>query len=89
MSDFFAIPTVQTVFSVLVLGILIAAGVWLVSIFRDRIDDDRESTPELLSNFEEMAREGDISESEFRTIEAVMGENLSSDVEQSGTSDSS
>ena len=74
MSDFFTTPTAQLALSMLILSVLLAAGVWLVSIFRDRTDKDGEAGSEVLSIFEEMVQEGDISVSEFRTIEAVMDE---------------
>lgn len=72
MADFWSIPTVQAGLGVLVLCVLLAAGFWLVSSFRDRATDDRLPPEDLLSNFEEMHREGDISEKEFRTIKASM-----------------
>lgn len=83
MSDLFATPTLQAVFSLLILCVLIAVGVWLVSRFRDSTDEDREPGSEVLSNFEEMLREGDISQSEFRTIEAVVGDKLNSEAKDS------
>lgn len=72
MADIWSVPTVQAGLGVLVLCVLIAAGFWLVSSFRDRTTDDRLPTEDLLSNFEEMHREGDISGKEFRTIKASM-----------------
>lgn len=72
MANWWALPTVQAGLGVVVLGILIAGGFWLVSSFRDRTADDRFTPQELLSNFEEMHREGDISGKEFRTIKASM-----------------
>ncbi len=72
MWELLSMPTVQAVLSVLVLCILIAVGFWLVSSFRDRNTDDRFTPAELLANFEEMHREGDISGTEFRTIKASM-----------------
>ncbi|QDV15223.1 hypothetical protein CA51_51360 [Rosistilla oblonga] len=83
MSDLFATPTAQSVFSLLILSILIAIGVWLVARFRGGTDEDREPGSEVLSNFEEMLREGDISPAEFRTIEAVVGEKLNSEAKDS------
>jgi uncharacterized membrane protein len=68
--------TMQAVFSLLVLCILIAGGFWLVSSFRDRATEDNVKPEELLANFEEMHREGDISGTEFRTIKASMARRL-------------
>ena len=70
MSDLVKTPTVQLGIGVVVLGILIAAGFYLVSIFRDYAADDQDNGSGALSNFEEMHRKGDISDQEFRTIQA-------------------
>lgn len=72
MMDVLSMPTVQAVLGIVVLCILIAGGFWLVSSFRDRAINDWQDPRELLANFEEMHREGDISETEFRTIKASM-----------------
>ena len=72
MASWWTLPTVQAGLGVVVLCILIAAGFWLVSSFRDRTAEDRFESDEMLSNLEEMHREGDISEKEFRTIKASM-----------------
>jgi uncharacterized membrane protein len=61
---------VQLGVGLVVLGILIAAGFYLVSIFRDYAADDQEDTSSVLANLEEMHRKGDISDQEFRTIQA-------------------
>jgi uncharacterized membrane protein len=73
MLDVLTMPTVQAVLGVTVLCVLIAGGFWFVSIYRDRAINDRLEADDLLSNFEEMHREGDISETEFRTIRASLG----------------
>ena len=70
MSDVFETPYVRIGVSVLVLCFLIAAGFYLVSIFRDYAADDQEDTSDVLANLEEMHRKGDISDQEFRTIQA-------------------
>lgn len=70
MMDVLSMPTVQAVLGLVVLCILIAGGFWLVASFRDNAAKDVLSPEELLSNFEEMHREGDISGTEFRTIKA-------------------
>lgn len=54
MSDFFEFPTVSATGNLLVLGVLVAVGLWLVSIFHGHDDDDRETPEWVLSNFEEM-----------------------------------
>ena len=69
MTDFFAAPTVQVGIALLVLCILISAGFYLVSIFRDYAAQDQEGMPDVLANLQEMHRKGDISDEEFRTIQ--------------------
>lgn len=71
MPDFLTTPTAQAGFAVLILCVLIALGFYLVSSFRDYAADDREVTPDVLANLQEMHRKGDISDEEFRTIQAT------------------
>ncbi len=55
---------------------LITAGWLIVRRFRDSNADDQPS-PELgLTNLQEMAERGDISDKEYRTIKAVLGARL-------------
>ena len=63
-------PYVRIGALVLVLCFLIAAGFYLVSIFRDYDDNDQDDTSDVLANLEEMHRKGDISDQEFRTIQS-------------------
>lgn len=71
MQDFFADPAVRAVLGLLILSVLIAAGFYLVSIFRDYADEDQEGPSDALSILEEMHLKGDISDEEFRTIKAT------------------
>jgi uncharacterized membrane protein len=59
-----------------VLLIMLAVAYYLLRRFRDRIGDDRQTASDLLTNFREMHHEGDISETEFRTIRTVLGHKL-------------
>ena len=70
MPDFFTAPTVQAGAAVVVLCVLITASVYLMSIFRDYAADDQVTAAEHLLKLEEMHRKGDISDQEFRTIQA-------------------
>ena len=83
MWDWLFIPTVQAVLGVVILSILIAAGFWLVSIYRDRATEDGLEPVDPLTNFEEMLREGDISEAEFRTIKASLAGSHDTDDQRS------
>ena len=70
LSDLVDSPLVRIGVPLLVLCVLIAAGFYLVSIFRDYAADDQEAAIDPLANLEEMHRKGDISDQEFRTIQA-------------------
>jgi hypothetical protein len=54
--------------------VLSAVAFWLVARFRDRAIGNREMPEQPLAKFLEMRQRGDISEAEFRTIRAVLGE---------------
>ncbi len=70
MSEWLKSPNVQLAVGLLVLCILISAGFWLVSRFRDYAAHDQDDTLDALANLEEMHHKGDISEEEFRNIQA-------------------
>ncbi len=74
-------PTVQAVLGIVVLCVLMAAGFYLVSIFRDYAANDHQGADDMLANLREMHLQGDISEEEFRTIQAKT--NLKRDVDSS------
>jgi uncharacterized membrane protein len=76
MQEFLATPTAEAVLWVAVLLIIMAVGYYVARRFRDLTDDDRQTASELLTNFREMHHEGDISETEFRTIKTVLGQRL-------------
>lgn len=64
-------PAVKAGLALLILTILSAAAFFLVARLRDYTNGDRDSTEDGLLNFEEMRLKGDISEEEFRTIQAA------------------
>jgi len=70
MTEVFGVPTIRVGLTLLILCVLIAAGFYLVSMFRDYADDDQQNPEEVLSNLREMHRKGDISDQEFRNIQA-------------------
>lgn len=83
MQEFLTTPTAKAVLWVAVLLIMMAVGYYLVRRFRDRAGDDRQTASELLTNFREMHQEGDISETEFRTIKTVLGDKLQGELKES------
>ncbi len=76
MQDFLSTSLAKAVISVAFLLVMLAVGYYLMRRFRDRSDDDRQTTSDWLTNFREMHHEGDITESEFRTIKTVLGQKL-------------
>jgi hypothetical protein len=70
MSETTNLPILQIVFGILVLSVLIAAAFYVVSIFRDYGDKDLRTSQNALANFKELNLRGDISDEEFRTIQA-------------------
>ena len=70
MSDLFETPPVRIGVALVVLCVLIAAGFYLVSIFRDYAAEDQDDSSDVLSKLEEMHRKGDISDAEYRTIQS-------------------
>ncbi len=87
MQDFLTTPATMAVLWLAVLMIMMAAGYYLVRRFRDRTDDDRQTASELLTNFREMHLEGDISETEFRTIKTVLGRKLQDELKEADGED--
>jgi hypothetical protein len=53
-------------------------GYYVVKYIRGATSKDDTNASDLTLNFEEMRREGDISEAEFRTIQSVLGKTQSS-----------
>lgn len=77
-------PPAQAVLWVTVLVFLLLVGTYAVKKFRDGIGEDGGGANELLTNFREMNREGDISDAEFRTIRTVLGNRLQTELKDSG-----
>jgi uncharacterized membrane protein len=71
MSDSFTNPAMQAGAVMLVLCVLIAAAFYLLSSFRDYAADDQEEAFDAVAKLQEMHRKGDISDEEFRTIQAT------------------
>jgi hypothetical protein len=55
------------------LGGLITIALIVVAKLRGQTQQSEDSTGQLLSNLQELHREGDISDAEYRTIKAVLG----------------
>ena len=70
MPEWLKDPNIQLTVGLLVLCILIAGGFSLVSRFRDYAAQDGDEPIDALAKLEEMHLKGDISEEEFRNIQA-------------------
>ena len=60
--------------------LLLVLAMLVVRKLRESAIGNQPQGGELLSNFQEMKQEGDISDAEFRNIKAVLGNQLRSDV---------
>jgi uncharacterized membrane protein len=63
-----------------ILLMLIVLAAIVVTKLRDNATRNRQAANDLLSNFQEMRQEGDISDAEFRNIKSVLGNQLGSHV---------
>jgi len=75
-----AATAVQIAIWVSVLCGLIVVAWLVVQRFRGGAADEGRPESELLTKFQEMRQEGDISEAEYRTIKSVLGEQLQRNV---------
>ena len=82
MQELLTTPAAKALLWVTILLIMLAVSYYLVRRFRDRTDDGKQTASDLLTNFREMRREGDISETEFRTIKTVLGRKLQQELER-------
>ena len=82
MQEFLTTPATKALLWVTILLIMLAVSYYVVRRFRDRTDDGGQTASDLLTNFREMRQEGDISETEFRTIKTVLGRKLQQELER-------
>ena len=66
---------------------LVAVGAYAVSKWRDAIDDDTNTTSELLTNFREMHSRGDLTDEEFRTIKTRLSYEIQEEIKNSDNDD--
>jgi uncharacterized membrane protein len=76
MREFLLTTHAQAVIWSTVLLIVIVIAAFIVGRLRDRKDNDRLASNELLTNFRELHLQGDIEDSEFRDIKSVLGTKL-------------
>lgn len=84
MLEFLRTPLAQAVLWFSILTALIAIGVYVVAKFRDRAVGSESETGDMLTSFREMRQQGDLSETEFRTIKTMLGGTPSNKVTERG-----
>ena len=84
MVEFLQSTPAQLVIGLTALAVLTVTGAFIVQKFRDRNDNDRLDANQLLTNFRDLHDEGDISETEFRNIRTVLGDQLSQELSDEG-----
>ncbi|MFT5522798.1 MAG: hypothetical protein ACI9G1_002374 [Pirellulaceae bacterium] len=79
-SQFLQTTEAQLVLGIAILCAMISVGYRIAISYRDQINDDRPSVSDTMTNFHEMLEEGDIEDSEYRTIKTVLGEKLKTEL---------
>ena len=82
MFDFLATPSAQVVLYVAALLVMLVVAFYVVQRVRDFDDEDTVSASDLMTNFQEMHEEGDISGMEYRTIKTVLNDQLKDELKE-------
>jgi uncharacterized membrane protein len=70
----------QLVFGMGLLLILVIVATLIVQRFRGSAADKGHTASELMTNFQEMKKRGDISDADYRKIKSVLGDQLHSEL---------
>ena len=81
MLKFLTTTEAQAVLYVAAVLILMVIGYYFLLRFRDRRDEDHLKANELLTNFREIHQQGDINDTEYRTIKTTLGEQLEEELD--------
>lgn len=76
MAEFLGSHTAQLVIGLAITAMLIAVGVYVIQKVRNGDGEETPTASSLLTNFRELHAEGDLSDEEYRTIKAVLSEQL-------------
>lgn len=87
MADFLSTPAAQLVILVAMTAALIAVGVYVILKVRGGGPEELPSASSLLTNFRELHSEGDLSDEEYRTIKAVLSEQLQEELKDNRDKD--
>jgi hypothetical protein len=80
MLEFFSSTAGQLTLGLFILAMLVAVALMVVRKLRDQTVGNRQTTSDLLTNFQELNQQGEFSEAEFRKIKSVLGTQLQRDV---------
>lgn len=70
----------QLMLGLLILALMIAVALMVVRKLRDQTVESKQTASDLLTNFQEMNQQGEFSDTEFRKIKSVLGNQLQRDV---------
>lgn len=84
MLDILLTTQAQLVMMLAALAILVVIGYFVVRSFRDNADKNQFTPSDLITNFREMHHQGDISESEYRTIKTMLADKLQEKLKDKG-----
>ena len=76
MKEFLLSLPAQAVIWTALAFLMTALGYYVVESLRGRDGEDQQTANQLLTNFRELHHQGDIDDSEFRTIKTVLGAEL-------------
>ena len=86
MPQFPETPYVSFVLWLALLAAIVAIGFYVIGKFRDTKPKHAPHASELLTNFQQLHDRGELSDAEYRTIKALLAEQLQDEVNKSGDS---
>ncbi len=84
MSEFLSEVPAQVVIWLAILAILVIIGVYVINVFRGGSDNDSPASSELISNFNDLHSQGELSDEEFRTIKSMLAKRLQTELKDTG-----
>ena len=78
MSDQLTQYITYALVTIVIIGVMVAIGMYAVRKYRDHINQGLPDPTEMMTNFRELHQQGDISESEYRTIKTKLATELAS-----------
>ena len=79
-------PYVSFVLWLGLLSALVAIGIYVIGKFRDTTPKQLPHASELMTNFQQLHVRGELSDAEYRTIKALLAEQLQDELNKSGDS---